>query len=193
MDHYNDDYDESTRSRWLKIGALGLGAVVLAVAAFGIGRLSAPASGSGQQHATATSPSGPGPTRVENGVPVGYAHTPEGAVAAATNFDVVMTGPLNAAPDRYRAAIDIVAAPQAKGKLRSDAEKGLAGWQSLLGLASYAQQGRAIVFRTVPLSYHVNSYDNAKARVSIWAESRTPDIGMPIELIWASIGGLYVQ
>src|SRR6266702_3768962 len=109
MDHYDDDYDENSRSRWLKLGALGLGAVVLAVAAFGIGRWTAPASASGQQRATVSAPSGgPGPTRVENGVPVGYAHTQEGAVAAATNYLTVVDGQMITQPDKYRAAIDTV-------------------------------------------------------------------------------------
>jgi hypothetical protein len=46
MDDYRDDFD-NTRPRWLRAAAIGLGAVVLAVAAFGVGRWSAPASGGG--------------------------------------------------------------------------------------------------------------------------------------------------
>src|SRR5205814_10618586 len=80
--------DEGTRSRWLKIGGGALAGVVLLAAGFGIGRLSAPAAAGGQQ-AKVSGQSGPGPWRVENGVPVGYAHTQEGAVAAATGYLVI--------------------------------------------------------------------------------------------------------
>jgi hypothetical protein len=161
--------DEGTRSRWLKIGGGVLAGVVLLAAGFGVGRLSAPASSGGQQ-AKVSGQSGPGPWRVENGVPVGYAHTQEGAVAAATNYVMVKDGPLNAQPDKYLAAIDVMAAPDAKAKLRTDAEKGLAAWQTVFGLTSAAQQGRAVTFRTVPLSYHVDRYDGRTSKVSIWEE-----------------------
>jgi len=171
MDHYDDDYDESRRSRWLKLGAVGLGAVVLAVAAFGIGRLSAPTSGSGQQHATVSVPGGgPGPTRVENGVPVGYAHTQEGAVAAATNYLTVVDGQLITQPEKYRAAIDALAAPTSQPSLRRNAEKDMTALQNGVGLLSYAQQGRQVVFRAMPLAYHVDRYNDSESQVSIWAE-----------------------
>ena len=45
-----------------------------------------------EQNGTATpseAPSGPGPFNEVNGVPVGYARTEEGAVAAATNFNLL--------------------------------------------------------------------------------------------------------
>ncbi len=172
MDHYDDDYDESRRSRWLRIGGGVLAGVVLLAAGFGIGRLSVPASGSGQQqHATVTAQGGSGPTRVENGVPVGYAHTQDGAVAAATNFVMVYDGPLNTDPVKYRAAIGTLSAPRSKARFQAEAERSLATFQSATGLISYAQQGRAEVFRTVPLAFHLDTYSDGTAQVSIWSES----------------------
>jgi hypothetical protein len=162
--------DEGGRSRWLKIGGGVLVGVVLLAAGFGVGRLSAPAVGSGGQQAKVSGQNGPGPWRVENGVPVGYAHTQEGAVAAATNFVAVKDGPLVAQPDKYRSAIDTLAAPDAKAKLRSDAEKSFAAFQNTASLISSAQQGRAVVFRTVPLAYQLNKYDGRSAQVTIWSE-----------------------
>jgi hypothetical protein len=169
MDHYNDDF--GGRSRWLRFGALGLSAVVLLATGFGIGRLSAPASGSGQQRATVSGQNGPGPTRVENGVPVGYAHTPEGAVAAATNFVMVVNGPLNVQPEQYRAAISTLVSPGARGTLQSDGQNQQQAFQRVFGLLTGAQQGRADFFRTVPLTYHLDKYDSVHAQVSIWAET----------------------
>jgi len=172
MDHYDDDYDESRRSRWLKLGGGVLAGVVLLAAGFGIGRLSVPASGSGQQqHANVSGPGGPGPTRVENGVPVGYAHTQVGAVTAATNFLVVKNGALLAQPEKYRQAISGMAAPEAKSRLLGNAEGDSLAWQNAIGLISYAQQGRSYVLRTVPFAYHVDRYEGVSARLSIWAET----------------------
>src|SRR5207247_6082118 len=93
---YDADSPSGARSRWVKVGALVAGAVVLAVAAFGVGRVTAPAAAGGGSRVTVNAPSGggPGPTRVENGVPVGYAHTQDGAVAAATDFVAGVDGPL---------------------------------------------------------------------------------------------------
>src|SRR5579859_1626921 len=94
-----------------KVLAIALAAIVGLVMlglGFYAGRASAPAA----RPATAAPASGPGPTRVENGVPVGYAHTSEGAVAAATNFLEVRLGPMMFSPDQYRAAMDTMAAPE---------------------------------------------------------------------------------
>jgi len=163
MDHYDDDY--SGRSRWLRFGALGLSSIVLAVAAFGIGRLSAPLNGG--QRVVVSPQNGPGPTRVENGVPVGYAHTQDGAVAAATNYLMVVNGPLITESGRYQAAVNVLAAPGAGSKLKADA----ATFGSGVGLTSYHQQGRNVVFRSVPLAYHVDNYTTSTADISIWTEA----------------------
>jgi hypothetical protein len=187
MDSYDDDING--RSRWLRIGGGVLGGVVLLAAGFGVGRLSAPAAtGGGQQHASVNGQSGPGPTRVENGVPVGYAHTQEGAVAAATNFVSVVDGPMIVQPDKYRKAIVSLAAPEASSQLQSEGEKTMASLQNVSGLATYAQQGRTIVFRTVPLSYRVESYDESAAQVSIWTEGLLAVDGvLPPRQTWTTV------
>jgi hypothetical protein len=183
MDHYDDDIN--ARSRWLKIGGGVLAGVVLLAAGFGVGRLSAPSSTVGQRP-TVAGQSGPGPTRVENGVPVGYAHTPEGAVAAATNFIVVQNGPLITQPDKYRVAIDTLAAPSFRPTLRSQAEKSLA-FEDSVGVISSAQQGRAVAFRIVPLAYHVDRYDGGTARIAVWAESLVGIDGVLVtKEVWAT-------
>ncbi len=180
--------DEGTRSRWLKIGGGVLAGVVLLAAGFGVGRLSAPAApGGGQQRATVSGPSGPGPTRVENGVPVGYAHTPEGAVAAATNFDMVMNGPLIAQPAAFKAALSRFVAPDATGKLRAYGDSGPAAFESAMGLITYQRQGHSVMFRSMPLTYHIDAYDVATARVSIWEELLIGIDGIrPAQSTWAT-------
>jgi hypothetical protein len=166
MDGY--EYDDNRLPRWLLIAAAGVAAFVLLVAGIAIGRASAPNSSSGPaQRPSVATQAGPGPTRTVNGVPVGYAHTEAGAVAAATNFLMVVDGPLVTQPDKYRSAIDTLAAPEARAKQRADAEKVLNGLQYLL---TYAEQGRTVVSRLAPLAYHVDRFGGNETQVSIWAE-----------------------
>jgi hypothetical protein len=179
--------DEGARSRWLKIGGGALAGVVLLAAGFGVGRVSAPAAAGGGQQAKVSGQSGPGPTRVENGVPVGYAHTPEGAVAAATNYLTVVDGQLITQPDKYRTAIDTLASPTARTTLRSNAEKDMAALQSGAQLISYAQQGKAVVFRLVPLGYQIGQYADRGTQVSIWAEGFVAVDGvLPMRETWST-------
>jgi hypothetical protein len=181
MDGY--EYDDIRQPRWLLIGAAVLAGGVLLAAGFGAGRASAPNAGPARGSA-ASGEAGPGPTHVVNGVPVGYAHTEAGAVAAATNFLLVVDGPLVTQPDRFRSAIDTLAAPEAREKQRKDAETSMTGLQYLI---TYAQQGRRVVFRTTPLAYHVDSYTSEAARVSIWAEGLVAvDGAISLRELWAT-------
>jgi hypothetical protein len=187
MDGFGHE-DEGARSRWLKIGGGVLAGVVLLAAGFGVGRVSAPAAtGGGQQRASVSAASGPGPTRVENGVPVGYAHTPEGAVAAATNFETVMSGSLIAQPNKFAAAVGSMVAPDATDKLRLYGQKGPASFQQVMGLVSYAQQGRMVVFRAIPIAYHLDRYGDKAAQVSMWVEVMVAiDGAKPLQETWAT-------
>ncbi|HXM56697.1 MAG TPA: hypothetical protein VOB72_14970 [Candidatus Dormibacteraeota bacterium] len=169
MDRY--EYDDNQPPRRLVIGAAALAAVLLLLLGTAIGRASAPAAGPTSSAISATpTPAGPGPTHVVNGVPVGYAHTEAGAVAAATNFLMVVDGPLITQPDRYRSAIDTLSAPEARAKQRQNAEKDMDALQGAASLLTYAEQGRQVVFRVVPLAYHLDRYSDGGSRVSIWAE-----------------------
>jgi hypothetical protein len=182
MDGY--EYDDNRLPRWLLIAAAGVAAFVLLVAGIAIGRASAPSAATSQRGAAAATQAGPGPTRTVNGVPVGYAHTEAGAVAAATNFLMVVDGPLVTQPDKYRSAIDTLAAPEARAKQRSDAVKVLNGLQYL---ASYAEQGRSVVSRSVPLAYHVDRYGADESQVSIWAEGFVAVDGViSMREVWAT-------
>jgi hypothetical protein len=155
------------RDRLTSVAGFVLG-VVLVAAAFGLGHWSAGTpggSGSGGSGA------GPGPSRAENGVPVGYAHTRQGAVAAATTFVTVVDGPMVFQPDRYHQAVGTLALPSARAEIESDAERMMDTMPGAGDVMASAQQGRAVVCRTVPLAYRLDAYDDRQARVSIWAES----------------------
>src|ERR1700694_5098370 len=92
------NYDASFRegfpkpTQWRGILALGL-ALVIGLVAFLVGRATAPVAKATPQTQTITVPA-TGASRTENGVPVGYAQTQPGAIAAATNFTQFIGGPL---------------------------------------------------------------------------------------------------
>jgi hypothetical protein len=175
--------DESSRRRWALIAGAALAAVALLAVAFAVGRASAPSVGAGGTRVVNVQ-SGPGPTRVVNGVPVGYAHTQAGAVAAATNYLVTFSGSLVTQPDKYRAAVDQMAALDARGKLMSLANNNLIGQQNLI---TYAAQGRTVVDRVVPLAYKLTNYSDSGAQVSIWGETLTAvDGALALREGWAT-------
>jgi hypothetical protein len=160
-------YDESGRRRWVLIAGAAVAIVVLLAVGFIGGRASAPSVGAGGTRVVNVQ-SGPGPTHVVNGVPVGYAHTQAGAVAAATNYLETYFGPLVTQPDKYRAAVNEMADPDTRNTLNKLADGNLTGQASYM---TYAAQGRAVVHRVVPLAYSVRQYSSASAQVSIWAET----------------------
>lgn len=72
----------------------------------------------------APSTSGPGPADQVNGVPVGYARTEEGAVAAATNFSLLTTGDELVDLDALTTAMETLASPDWKQEARTQAANG---------------------------------------------------------------------
>jgi hypothetical protein len=113
--------------------------------------------------------------RTVNGVPVGWDHSEAGAVGAATNYTAALaSSELMFDADRRDAAVETVAAPQARDQLRGDLEdqaKVIAA--SFFGIQdadkALAQvQTSKVVFQTIPVRYHLDSYDGTHAQVTIW-------------------------
>lgn len=158
-------------------GRRGTGAVLAAaalialVAVFFIGRATA---GGGQ----ATSPTAPGvtgaaepgPTRTANGVPVGYAHTREGAVAAAVNYDLVLGSPLFLNDARRNAAMRILGTPSyVRGAIPALAAAVRALRQGPLGQG--LRRGSPTLYQGAPLGYRVVSFSPDRAVVEVWGLS----------------------
>jgi hypothetical protein len=113
--------------------------------------------------------------RTVNGVPVGWDHSEAGAVGAATNYTAALaSSELMFDAARRDAAVDTVAAPTARERLRRDLED-----QAKLIAASFfglddADKALArldpskVIFQTMPVRYHVDAYDPGHARVTIW-------------------------
>jgi hypothetical protein len=113
--------------------------------------------------------------RTVNGVPVGWDRSEAGAVGAATNYtSALASSELMFDADRRGAAVDTVAAPQARARLRRDLEE-----QAKVIAASFfgLQDGETalaridpskVVFQTIPVRYRLDAYDGTRARVTLW-------------------------
>jgi hypothetical protein len=116
--------------------------------------------------------SGPGPRRLEGGVPLGYARTRAGAVAAAGNYAATLGGPLFLEPARYRAALGLIAAPELRPRLRVGAAGSASYLDAETGLLSRRRRGEPAIARTVPIGYAVDEYrDRRVAAVRVWFTS----------------------
>ena len=100
-------------------GALALGILIGVWAGFVLDE------GSASPPPTGDSPVvGPGPTDEENGVPIGYARSEEGAVAAATNFSLLTANDDLLDVDALTSAMETLAAPDWKAEGRAQAVNG---------------------------------------------------------------------
>jgi hypothetical protein len=113
--------------------------------------------------------------RTVGGVPVGWDHSEAGAVGAATNYTAALaSSELMFDAARREAAVEVVAAPQARERLRRDLEdqaKVIAA--SFFGVrdadkALARLDARKVVFQTIPVRYRLEAYDGTRARVAIW-------------------------
>ena len=102
-----------------------------------------------------------GPSDEENGVPVGYARTEDGAAAAAREFSQVMS---RFAGDEgaHRSALQTLAAPDWRDRAIQLAENNSAFLTRRYGNATS---------RFVPVSYRVRSFSQEAATVSVWGVS----------------------
>lgn len=152
-------------------GRFGFGALALALAAllvlavgFLIGRATAPG---GSSSGTTLQARNPGPTRIVSGVPVGYAHTAEGAVAAALNYSDVTSRQEFLDAGRRKIILSVLATPAFAREYEEKAAPGLA--LALRGpLGKGLKEGTPTIFMSAPLAYHVISYTPGRAVIVGW-------------------------
>ena len=104
-----------------------------------------------------------GPMRVQQGLPVGYAHSREGAEAAAARFALLSFGVLDA---RVGAAPDTIAALYATPSYRATLTRLLQATQAR-SQAHAAQLAHAAIHRTV-LATRLAAYTAQEASVETW-------------------------
>lgn len=109
-----------------------------------------------------------GPTRSENGVPTGFANTEAGAIAAATAYTSVLDGSTVLSPDERDAALDVIAASQARDRLGNALGSSSAVLEDALGLTPDALADPDFVARAVPAGYRVVSLSPDAATVEVW-------------------------
>jgi len=125
-------------------------------------------------------------------VPVGWAHSRAGAIAAATNYTAVLSSELLFDSAKRRLAVDAIAAPEARGRL----QRALDATAKTVTVALTGSTGGAtgsvaldvekVLFQTIPVRYRVDLYDGAHARISIWQTgvAAYQDSSLPAQEAW---------
>ena len=103
----------------------------------------------------------PGPSRVVNGVPLGYARTEAGALAAATAFLRVSGSSLVTDDERYSAALETMAAPEWRARARETS-----GNATRFALTRYGPESTVV---TTPVTFRMVSFSPDVASVEVWA------------------------
>ncbi|MEU8136678.1 hypothetical protein [Streptodolium elevatio] len=123
-------------------------------------------AGSSQSATTTGAP----PSGALSGVPVGYAHTREGAQSAAANYSTAYGSSAMFKPASRRAVISALAAPTAKDGLLTRADGAFAAQNTLFGLDAEgnAPKGLTFVCRALPVGTKVAAYTPDSATVEVW-------------------------
>jgi hypothetical protein len=160
-------------ARPLRIGVAAVAGVIVLVIGLAVGR--ATASG-GSSPAPAIATPGPardvpswatGATRMDRGVPVGYAHTADGATNAARNYDLALSAtPLALDPQAYRDAVNFLDVPSARQADAARIERSLAALAPLITAAHQGHPSRIVPF---VLTTRLVSYQGDDAQVAVWA------------------------
>lgn len=122
----------------------------------------------------------PGPTREVNGVPIGYSRTEEGAIAAATNFQLLSAKDSLLDSDALVAAMQTLAAPEWKEEAARQARNGYDYIADTYG--SDADVTAAV------LRHALRSFDSDRARVNLWVVTTIAGSKRPnVEATWGIV------
>jgi hypothetical protein len=143
----------------------------------------------GSTAAPAKTAEGAGPSRVKNGVGIGYARSREGAVAAAANYTQVLSSGLILDEAKRRAAIDTLAAPEAKARLQRTFDQAVAQIRKGFGLSGAAGGSASVLMRATPVGWRIDNYGDGSATVAIWMTSVGGSVGgaegsVPVREAW---------
>jgi hypothetical protein len=132
-----------------------------------------------------------GPREVVSGVPVGYQHSQQGAVAAAANYARVLSSSLILDRAKRRKAIAALAAPEALAGQQRAWDQAVALLSKGLGVADGAARDGAVLLRAVPVGWRMEEYTGERATVAIWVTSVLgalggPPQGVPVREAWGT-------
>jgi hypothetical protein len=169
--------------------ALTLGAALLALFALVvgllIGRLTAPDDHGSQSPAPRAS--APGPSRMVDGVPVGFGHSRAGAVAALLSYSAVLGDPHTLLDPKRRAVVlRLIATDRYASTFQG--RGGAALEQARRGpLGQGLATGARTIYLASPIAYRVISYDGQTARIEGWGVSVVGnDQGLTPRASWAT-------
>jgi hypothetical protein len=143
----------------------------------------------GSTAAPAKAAEGAGPSRVTHGVGVGYARSRAGAVAAAANYTQVLSSSLILDEAKRRAAIDTLAAPEARARLQKTFDQAVAQIRQGFGLTGAAGDDASVLMRATPVGWRIDNYGDGSATVAIWMTSVGGSVGgaegsVPVREAW---------
>jgi hypothetical protein len=136
--------------------------------------------------------------RIQSGiVPVGWAHSRAGAVGAATNYTAILSSEVLFDAAKRRLAVDAIAAPQARARLRRELAatastvaaalaRGVPGIKAGQAVDPAALDPKKVIFQTIPVRYRVELYDGTRARIAIWTTGvgGYQDSNLPVQEAW---------
>jgi hypothetical protein len=166
----------------------GLVVVALVVGAFFLGRGTAPSKPAVPRAQGSPPPSTPQPSRVVDGVPVGYPDTEAGAVAALLADGQTLSDPrvlLN--PARRAQVLALIATPRYAATFAGSGGRALAQAERQTALGRGLAAGAQTVFLGVPIAYRVVSYTPQRIRVIGYGVSVVAnDQGLSPRATWAT-------
>lgn len=122
---------------------------------------------------------GPGPTTEVNGVPVGYARTEEGAVAAARGFALITASDVIGDQDAFVKAMETISAP---GWLEDARNQAVNGYEFLVG-----RYGDDVDVSAAVLRYDVVDFSPTQAEVKLWIVSVVAGSQRPtVDEVWGT-------
>jgi hypothetical protein len=145
----------------------------------------------GSTAAPAKAAEGAGPSRVTHGVGVGYARSRAGAVAAAANYTQVLSSGLILDEAKRRAAIDTLAAPEARARLQRTFDQAVAQIRKGFGLSGAVGDSASVLMRATPVGWRIDNYGDGSATVAIWMTSVGGSVGgaegsVPVREAWGT-------
>jgi hypothetical protein len=145
----------------------------------------------GSTAAPAEVAAGAGPSRVTHGVGVGYDRSRAGAVAAAANYTQVLSSSLLLDDAKRRAAINTLAAPEARARLQKTFDQAVASMREGFGATGAAADNAQVLMRATPVGWRVDNYGDGDATVAIWMTSVGGSVGgadgpVPVREGWST-------
>ena len=190
---YAPDMDVSVSWRGIRIALTTAAAVAVAGSGFAFGRATSSCTVTVTHLPPRAVPSAPpSPSTAPDAAQEASAtdmttHTAAGAAEAATAMAAMLSGPTVTQADAYRGAVAAIAAPSHRDALLARADQLVAAVDAQLGVVSAAAQNAQVAVRTVPVSWHVESYTGIAATVRIWAVGLVAEDGsLPATAVWAS-------